>query len=264
MSTYFNIKRFALLLKKTLLEQPIQLFGLTTMTLALVLLLYIISRDIMGYSTSQSITFFLGLVGGGFFLSGSVFANFNSYSKGASYLTLPASTLEKWLSGMVIVLVLYLPVFLVFYKAMDTVLLEVYLKNLDPNSYDYKHLVEDAKPFELNSSFAIFCFKLFLNICGFMMLGSLWYNKLGIIKVAMLICGIVLLAIGFNYIIANALFDEKINAFPFLQIVVKTKDNHQTIAPPAYAQSAINVLFYGILPLSFFLISFLKLREKEF
>jgi hypothetical protein len=57
MNNTFNLRRFSLLFKKTLLERPVQMFGFTGLLLALILIIYGIAKIFAGFSTAQNLTF---------------------------------------------------------------------------------------------------------------------------------------------------------------------------------------------------------------
>src|SRR6185312_2498988 len=115
MNNTFQLKRFGRLIKKTLFERPVQMFGLTALLLALSLILYSVIKTFGGFGPAQNITFIWGLAGGGFFLASFVFGYFSSYSMGSTFLTLPASNFEKWLCGVLIAGVFYPIIFLLFF-----------------------------------------------------------------------------------------------------------------------------------------------------
>jgi hypothetical protein len=79
MNDTFSLKRFGLLLKKTIIERPTQTIGVTVLLLILSLTLYIFAKNIFGFHTAQNLTFVWGLTGGGLFLASFVFNYFNHY-----------------------------------------------------------------------------------------------------------------------------------------------------------------------------------------
>ncbi len=115
MRNVFDIRRFALLFKKTIMERPAQLSGLIGLMLVIIFILYFIFKTVVGFGAAQNIAFIWGLAGGGCFLASFVFGYFSSNANGSSYLTLPASHFEKWLCGVLITVVLYPLVFLLFF-----------------------------------------------------------------------------------------------------------------------------------------------------
>ncbi|HEV7620836.1 MAG TPA: hypothetical protein VGO09_03835, partial [Flavisolibacter sp.] len=147
MNDTFNLQRFGLLLKKTLLERPVQMFGFTALLLALVLILYFVSKSLIGYNAAQNLSFIWGLAGGGCFLASFVFSYFASNAIGSSYLTLPASHLEKWLCGILIAGVLYPIIFMLFYRLIDIFFVGIFHNNLDPADPFYKQKYESVYQF---------------------------------------------------------------------------------------------------------------------
>ncbi|MEP6682193.1 MAG: hypothetical protein ABJA35_02995, partial [Parafilimonas sp.] len=142
MSNTFNAKRFWRLFKKTLLERPIQMFGLTALLLTLVLILYVVAKQLSGFGAAQNLSFIWGLPGGSFILASFVFGYFSSNASGSSFLTLPASHFEKWLSGVLIVGILYPVIFLLFYHLIDVSFVTLYHNSLDTSSPFYKEQYE--------------------------------------------------------------------------------------------------------------------------
>src|SRR5438128_8156580 len=107
MNDIFSARRFGFLFKKTLLERPVQLLGLCVLSLAISFLLYAIVKGMFGFEEGQNVSFIVGLIGCGAFLASFVFNYFSSNASGSSYLTLPASSLEKWLCGVLIASVIF-------------------------------------------------------------------------------------------------------------------------------------------------------------
>src|ERR1700712_1526783 len=106
MNDIFEIKRFGLLFKKTILERYTQLLGLTVLALAATLIIYSVILYITGgmnWNFAQNLSFVYGMIGGGCFLASVIFGYFATNASGAAYLTLPVSAFEKWLCGMIII-----------------------------------------------------------------------------------------------------------------------------------------------------------------
>lgn len=260
----FSLKRFLNLLKKTIFERPTQTFGLTFLVMALVLILYTSCRFIFGYETTQIITFFLGLIAGGYFLAGTVLGNYAAYPTGSSFLTLPASSFEKWLCGLTIILLLFLPFFLIFYRIMDASLVTLYHNSLNPNKADYQKLFDSAKILVFDREEMKYIFPFFFNITGVMLVGSLYFNKISIIKVALLCAAIFFGAFGINYLIAGSLFDNLNSAAPFQRVRLKIDDDYWWIELPDKASSLVGISFQYILPVVLYILSYIRLKEKEF
>lgn len=260
----FNLKRFLNLLKKTIFERPTQTFGLTFLVMALVLILYTSCRFVFGYESTQVITFFLGLIAGGYFLAGTVLGNYSTSPTGSSFLTLPASAFEKWLCGVIIILLLFLPLFLIFYRIMDASLVTLYHNSLNPNKADYQNLYDSAKILAYDREEMTYIFSFFTNITGAMLLGSLYFNKISIIKVALLCAAIFFGAFGINYLIAGSLFDNLDGAAPFQTVRLKMNEDYWRIELPDKASMWVGISFKYLLPVVFYVLAYIRLREKEF
>src|SRR3569833_4360225 len=115
MNDIFNLKRFGLLLKKTIFERPVQLIGITGLILIATLIIYALCLYFLSFQPAQNLAYIWGLVGGGCFLSSVAFGYFNTNAHGSAYLTLPASAFEKWLCAVLLVGIFFSCVFLVFF-----------------------------------------------------------------------------------------------------------------------------------------------------
>lgn len=263
MSEIFNLNRFIPLLKKTLFERPLQHFGLTFTMFALVLLLYTTSMNTIGIQPAQFISFFIGLIGGGYFLSANLFGYFNTYAKAASYLTLPVSAFEKWLCNILILLVLFVPIYLLFFRVIDSIMLEIYKNTLDRNANNYLNLLEEASILKFNRIEVIVALKVFWNLSSIMLVGALYFNNMSIIKVALGLATVLLVLIGINHLAASILFEENISTMPYIQLSVVTNNQYRPITMPKDASNAIEFIFSYVLPITLFLVSYIRLKEKE-
>ena len=88
MNDIFSFRRFSLFFKKTLLERPLQMFGLCGLALVISFLLYVIVKNLMGFEDGQTVAFIVGLVGCGTFLASFVFNYFGSNASGSSIFRL--------------------------------------------------------------------------------------------------------------------------------------------------------------------------------
>ena len=164
------------------------MIGFPGLALTVVLILYVILKALSGFDMAQRISFFVGLVGGSFFLGSFVFGYFSSNASGSSFLSLPASHFEKWLCGVLIAGVFYPIVFLVFYYGIDTGFVALYHNGLDPSSPFYKQAYESVYTFDLSGVIAGNVYILFFMYTGAMLLGSLYFNKVSVIKTAIALC----------------------------------------------------------------------------
>ncbi len=264
MNNTFNIKRFAWLFKKTLLERPVQLLGLTGLTLVVVLLFYAICKNLIGFEEAQNASFIFGFVGGGSFLAAFVFNYFSSNASGSSYLTLPASSFEKWLCGVLISGVIFTLMFLVFYRIMDTTFVEIYHKSLDPKGPFYKEMYSSVNIFPYNGFVASKAFMMFVNFTTAMLVGALYFNKAAFIKVALIVCGLFIAGTFLNGLMAKAVFDNVNRALPYYGVFIQVGKEFGKIVLPSYASKVVDICILYIVPAVLLVTAYLRLREKEF
>jgi hypothetical protein len=265
MNNTLNPQRFGLLFKKTLLERPMQMFGFTGLLLALILITYAITKTLSGFSMAQNLTFLWGLIGGSYFMASFVFSHFSSNSIGSSFLTLPASHFEKWLCGMLIAGILYPAIFMLFYRLMDASFVSVYHNGLDPAAPFYKERYESVNPLSFNGVFAWKVYPMFLFAISAMLTGSLYFNKAGLIKVSLVICGLLIGLYLVNHLFAKIVFGGVIEeAWPFHFVMIPVgKAEGSILLPEKISDFAFYVVSY-IFPAILFITSFIRLREKEF
>jgi hypothetical protein len=264
MNDTFNITRFVRLLKKTLLEKPVQMFGFTGLLLAIVFILYVVAKTIGGFGNAQNLTFIWGLpVSSGFFAS-IVFGYFSTNASGSSYLTLPASHFEKWACGILIAGILYPAIFLLFFRIIDSSFVAVFHNSLDTGSPFYKEQYESVYIFDFNGVIAWRVYPLFFLLTGFTFTGSLYFNKIAFIKVAICLCILWLGLLGINYLIARLMFPNVTDAAVFNHVAIAVGKEEASIELPGWAGKTFAYSLGFVLPALLWLLSFTRLREKEF
>jgi hypothetical protein len=264
MNNTFNTRRFGLLLKKTLFERPMQLSGLSALSLAIVFISYVFLKSTVNIETAQNASFVLGLAGGGCFLASFVYAYFSSNATGSSFLTLPASHFEKWLCGVLLTGVLYVLVFLLFYRFIDTAFVGIYHRSLDADGPFYKELYESVQVFPFDGFVANKTTYMFLNFGGAMLVGSLYFNKAGFIKVALLICAFWFGAFLLNLLIAKAMINNVQNAIPYFLVWIKVHTDEGRLELPERMMNAVHILIQYVVPALLWTLAYTRLREKEF
>jgi hypothetical protein len=264
MNNTFDLKRFGWLLRKTLMERFVQTIGLTGLILSLILILYFICKSLIGFQPAQNISFIWGLAGGGCFLASYMFGYFASGANGSSYLTLPASPFEKWLSGVLISVILYPAIFLVFFHLMDISFVSLYHYSLDKTSPLYKIRYDAVYPFSLTGRIAGKVYGIFFFIAGVSLVGSLYFNKVSFIKTALALCLICLVAFGANWLMATVIFGNIDEAGPFHYVVVEVGKGKGEIDLPEKAFRVYSYFADYVFPLALWLVAYIRLREKEF
>jgi hypothetical protein len=241
-----------------------QTFGFTGLVFVIVLIFYEAIKTISGYDMAQRITFFIGVTAGSFFLASFIFGQFSSNASGSSFLTLPASAFEKWLCGILVAGILYPVVFVAFYRAMDTVFVLIYHHSLNPASPFYKRQYESVYLFDLKGVIARNVYIMSLLYTGAMLVGSLYFNKLAVIKVALTLSGIFIVVFGLNWVMAIGLFGPIEDASPFHHVALRTGNDIGSIELPWKAGILFGDMFLYLFPLLLWLLAFTRLREKEF
>ena len=264
MNNTFNAIRFSQLCKKTILERPVQIFGFTGLLLALSLILYVISKQLAGFSLAQNLTFIWGLAGGGCFLGSFVFGYFSSNASGSSYLTLPASHFEKWLCGVIITGIFYPAVFMLFYRLIDLYFVWSYHNSLDPASPFYKQQYERVYLFSFTGRIAPKAYPLFLFVTSAMYTGSLYFNKAAFIKTAIVVCALCIGIFGLNWFIAQIFFGTITDAGLFDHVSVLAGKEEGFIELPGKASSFFQYSLDYVIPLLLWAVAYIRLREKEF
>jgi len=264
MKDTFDPRRFALLLRKSLLEKPTQIFGFTGLILGLMLIAYFICKSQINFQVAQNLTFIWGLAGGGCFLASFVFSHFSTNAAGSFYLTFPASIFEKWLAGILIAGIFYPLIFLLFFRGIDSGFVFLYHKSLDPENPLYKIQYDSVYLFSLTGRIAVRVYFTSFLFIGAAMLGSLYFNRAGFIKSAIAFCTICLSLFVLNWLIADLIFGKVEDAFPYRDVDILVGKNVGSIQLPTKAFEINDYVFSYILPLLLWGLCFLRLKEKEF
>ncbi|MEO8860514.1 MAG: hypothetical protein ABI358_03775 [Ginsengibacter sp.] len=264
MNNTFDIKRFGKFFKKTLLERPMNTYGFTGLMLAVTLILYAVLKTLSGFDMAQRLTFFVGMTAGSFFLASFSFGFFSTNASGSSFLTIPASHFEKWFCAILITGVLYPLIFLIFYGIIDSSFVAIYHNGLDKASPFYKQQYEQVYAFDLNGIIARNIYIMFFIYTGAMLLGGLYFNKAAVIKVALLLCAVFIFAFGLNWLMAIGLFGSIEDAAPFNHVAIRAGKEIGSIELPSRIGKIFLYTIIGVFPAILWLLSFSRLREKEF
>ena len=279
MNNIFQPTRFWNLFRKTVLERPVQIFGIVVLNLVVVLLMYAFLRNIISWPAAQNLSFIWGLVFGGCYLSAAVFNYFSTNAGGSSYLTLPASHFEKWLCGILITWVLYVIVFLIYYKTIDTVFVGYYHRHLNPLEVDYQGKVEAVQTFDYRGHVARTSYLIFGNLTAAMFVGSFYFNKISFVKTGLVICATMVFFYGLNLAIAHAMFSNVADAFPFTHVAIglpsntefnevamaiRPKTEEGSIGLPSPFVDIFRFSIRYVVTSTLCIAAFIRLKEKEF
>ncbi|OOQ58098.1 hypothetical protein [Mucilaginibacter pedocola] len=264
MNDTFSISRFGLLLRKTVLERAMQIIGAMVAILAFTLILYSLFLYALDWGPAQNLSFIWGFVGGGVVLSTVVFSYFTTNAGGAAYLTLPASALEKWLCGVLICGLLFCAIFLSFFRLMDYTFVTAYHNRLDRNSPLYRALYDHVYLYMFeDNNVVVKATILYTSFVGAMMVGTLYFNRVALVKTALVVCGMLATIYFLNLGIVSLLFHNVDVAFPYFTVLLKVDSEVGNIELPHYAYGIANNFLQYVLPGILWLTAYIRLREKE-
>ena len=270
MNEIFNIKRFSWLLEKMLWERILPICGTLGIAFFLTGIIYFINRPIVteamtttSSSSFQEMAFTLGLTLGGGVLAGLVFAYFSESARGYGYLTLPASAFEKWLCGVLIVGV-FTVLFFVFFRIIDTAFVHHFHDTLPKSLGDYQKMFAMVQILSFDSWELKNTYYIYFMLTGVMAIGSLYFNKMALIKSAI---GFIVVFASLHYLnqfIAALIFGERVSTLPFMYKITVLTVHFPTIFLENVPRLLLETFFLIVLPIVLWIIAFIRLREKEF
>jgi hypothetical protein len=197
-------------------------------------------------------------------LASFVFGYFNTNAGGSAYLTLPASVLEKWLCGILIAGVFFLFIFLGFYRVMDYMFVTAYRNGLDRTSPLYQRLYDHVYIYAFYDNNVVEkVYAMWANFAGAMLVGSLYFNRVAIVKVALVVCAVLGGIYTLNLAVANIMFSNVDLAFPFYTVLIKVRSEVGNIVLPHAASRVSDIIIQYILPATLWITAYIRLREKE-
>ncbi len=265
MNNTFELKRFGLLFKKLLFERALHLVG-SFVLVALVTWFFHTVMDI-GYDVNNVVpasnAFAIGLVLGGIYWVFTGFSYFSNNTEGYSYLTLPASHLEKWLSA-ILLLGFFMLFFCIYFRVLDTIYLHKFLAD-KVNWKNYPKILETAYPLAFWGDKRIDlegCYSAFFNATGVMAVGSLYFNKNAFIKTTLITLVFFISLTILNMKVASALFNDSVALEPLWRSAdIYSINFHVQLSEPI--NTAYMLGFDYLLPVALWLIALVRLREKE-
>ncbi len=264
MNNTFSFIRFGWLMKKTFSERPVQLLGFVVISFLVSLAVYIFFKLTGDFEVAQNASFIMGLVFGGSFLASMVFNYFSTNAAGVSFLTLPASQLEKWLCGIVITGILYVGLFLLFFRLMDLSFIALYHKGLDPESPFYRQAYNAVQVYPFDGFLAPSIFMMFFNFAGAMLVGAFYFNKASFIKTALILCVICFGGFLLNILVANIFFSDVNSAFPYFFVWLTVGKETGRMEIEGSLHRVVMAIFQYVLPVILWTLAYLRLKEKQF
>lgn len=256
MNNTFDFNRFSLLLKKELWsgnKKPLIIGGAIFGFLILIASLQIYWSG--GYEGFNWMMFPNVILGGGLIFTSVIFYEFNDKTGTHHYLSLPASTFEKFLSKWLITAVLFPIVasllFWVYTKIGDTIYL-----NHDPKS--------GYAPWQLTDWWSLFFLKIYIVYQSTFLIGAIVFQKYTFFKTSVVhwliaIISVIIFAILFR-IIFNEFFESLFQ--PRTDIFWDSSDEVNHFMENRF-QPMLEYLLWFLVPPIMWAVGFFKLKEKE-
>ena len=249
----FSIKRVLLLMQKTAYENiKFVLIGLVTVFGIFSIILFLNGLD-EGDAWGKMQAFYVaGFIISGFFISGMAFTNLRTKEKTMSYLSLPASILEKFISELLLTtigfIVIYTAIFYVFNFA-------VYLIGSPFNL--------DANIIDLFNTDVLMGYIYYVILQSIFLAGAATFKKapLFFTTFSLFIVGV---AITIFFVILALITKEHFESFEMTNMNFNGNphdfeaeiENHFLIRFPKF-------MFYYLTAPIFWLVTYMKLKEKE-
>jgi len=256
MNNTFSFKRFFMLLNKHTVEHYriyLMALGVFAGLLSVVLGIFAYSNAEYVNSGSQFGIFLTFFLFSGCIFTSMIFADLGDKRKAIAMLTLPASSLEKYLVAWFYSFVIFQLVFVGCFYAIDAVFLNV----ANARRAVPAELINLLGP-EYNRIFSAYA--ILHSICFF---GAVFFDRFHLIKTASSFFLFGLILFFLNNLIANSIFDVKIfQSPPFSNLGIEENKVIYTVEPLAVTELYINymaMVMVGILWLG----AYFKLKERE-
>ena len=196
---------------------------------------------------------------GGYIITSLVFKELHLDGQSVFYLTLPGSTLEKFLSKLLVTSVGYAYGSLFFYTAVSSA-----AEGINRLIFGYGHPF--FNPFERATMIAV---AVYLVTQAVFLVGSVYFRKLAFIKINLYIwlfglVVVILVALTGWLIFRDYAIGNRIELEPYFQQLGESGEMQRVLGPMAekFAQVA-KVLFWAVMAPVCWVISYLRLRETE-
>ena len=254
-TSIFNIKRFGLLLRNDLFRNYRTLLigagSVAAIYLIIILAPMIFSHNCVGYDFHQGF-FPMALFIGGFLLSAASFAEIHHSQKNTAFFMLPASRLEKLTSRLLLTNIVYVITAVVFYYLLNLVSIVL-------------SAIFGCGPFPVFNLFTremLIALLVYFVIQSIFLFGSIYFKNHAFMKT-----GLSLFALGnvialFSLLMVRVVFFDFFNHMHAADNFMATdflylKDIGETLL------TILKYLFYFVLAPYFWILSYIRLGEKE-
>ncbi|MFY7825472.1 MAG: hypothetical protein ACOVQ4_00035 [Flectobacillus sp.] len=256
MNQTLDIQRLGWLIKRIWVENR-KLFGMTYVVMVLLCIAaYYLGRDAGGAIVDIDIrvgSFIAGMLGMGVLFANYIFRDFSHTPSTMSYLLLPASHLEKFLSGLFYVLIVYPIVIISTHSLIDYAafeMIKLFYPDTSMSSVALYYFEQIHDYLDVHSAMPINSIVIIANVWTFTIMGTLFFQRLSLIKTAFL---------GFSSIAIIALLE-----YLMFHYIIGDLNNNVSFEGDLRDYITVGlVLIRFVLPLFWLLIAYLKLKEKE-
>jgi len=265
MENYFNITRFIALLKRDVFENArsvlLALFTILGIYTVILVLSAIISNNVTLAVVPNKVYYVLFFIAG-IFISGMAFSDFRNKEKTMYYLMLPASSLEKFLSMLLLTTVGFAIIYTTLFAGFNLLNILI-LKSI---------LGAVSVPF-MDFAFADFIniFLVYLTVQSLFLLGATMFKKSPLFYTFLFSFVAAILYSFVQVMMAKYLFSDLID------VVSSSKGNYVVSTPSSISfvtmykggdTSTISlqvshIFFAYLLPLSLWVAAWFKIKEKE-
>lgn len=271
MNNTFDIKRFALLMKRDIMQDwkkyTLQVAALLGIMLAFPLFYTYTEYDSLARATSPNVEYilnnlnhdYLSMAIGLFIITSLIYASammtpISNKRKRIDYLMLPCSSLEKYLSRFLIHVVGFIIVFFICLFIADIIRMAIFsvaYPEFGVKALDLGELTSN-RMFSRSEVFITLC-TVFSSVVAFFTLGSTVWQKHVAIKNVIALIIINLLLAGFTLLMTKILSPEGVH----LNMNIGSSDISQEMA-----QWIVTILF-GALSIFFWVLAYFRFKETE-
>ncbi|MFT5819040.1 MAG: hypothetical protein ACI8ZM_000262 [Crocinitomix sp.] len=257
----FSLKRFSLSLRRLFVEKGIKMMGSILIILFVMVLFMNINFDPGFYPEIRMFFLVLALMFGPVLYMSVVANEFTNHSKGISYLLMPNSTFEKWLTNNVIVIAIFYIVFGLLFRLVD-----LWMIGRLNTSFGLPDGI--VNPVEFTSDVFVISGLIGTAISLGILLSSHYFRKNSMIISLLLMFGLFMIVFFLDYTFANILFDGNVqfgDTAPFGPVSVTDPSSaagHYHLNIPITPKQLITYIFAPIIAVMS-LTYFVRIKEKQ-
>lgn len=257
-----NPKRLALLIRKQAVENyRFYLMAMALFTGLLACLYALTYPALQRPKDFQEVIFIASLVLGGCVFTDVVARDLSGNTKTIWFLMLPASALEKLLNLLFYAVVLFVPVHLLLFYAVDVPAVAIYnARHPESPSARVLDLFDESSGMGSN-------YLAFLVVQALVLVGSVYFKRYSLVKSVLGVFACYIILFYLNGILAVMLMDAKIaDAFPltgFTVIENEAAGMHTAVTLPETARHSVAFATKYLLTPFLWLVAYFKLKERE-